>query len=117
MQRPAFLGGKVAPQRIKRLNENYYRGEKPKYLVNHQECHYSRPGLPSTKHRDRNMSEPVALPWRTRLGDDYAVNLPIVLDDGHKLPNRLASAHPALQGIENIFEPVIHIVDLERTAA
>jgi hypothetical protein len=28
------------------------------------------------------MPEPVALSWRGRLVDDYAVNLPIVEDDG-----------------------------------
>jgi hypothetical protein len=52
------------------------------------------------------MSEPVALSWRGRLVDDYAVNLPIAEEDGLKLPHRLASAHPALQGIENVFEPI-----------
>ena len=52
------------------------------------------------------MPEPVALSWRGRLGDDYTVNLPIVEDDGLKLPNCLASSHPALQRIENIFEPI-----------
>lgn len=60
------------------------------------------------------MPEPVALSWRGRLTDDYAVNLTIVEDDERKLPNCLAPSHPALQGIENIFEPVIHIVDLQR---
>jgi hypothetical protein len=52
------------------------------------------------------MPESVALSWRGRLTDDYAVNLPIVEDDGFKLPNCLASSHPALQRIENIFKPV-----------
>ena len=59
------------------------------------------------------MPEPVALSWRGRLVDDYAVNLPIVEDDGLKLPNCLTPSHPALQRIENIFKPIIHIVDLE----
>jgi len=36
------------------------------------------------------MPEPETLFRRQRLGDDHAENLPIVLDDGHKLPNRLA---------------------------
>ena len=60
------------------------------------------------------MPEPVALSWRGRLTDDYAVNLPIVEDDGFKLPNCLTPSHPALQRIENIFKPIIHIVDLQR---
>ena len=60
------------------------------------------------------MPEPVALAWRGRLGDNDAVNLTIVLDDGRKLPNCLAPAHSPLQRIENIFEPIIHVVDLER---
>ncbi len=63
------------------------------------------------------MPETVALFRRRGLGDDHVKNLPIVLDDRHKLPNCLTSADPALQGIENIFEPVIHVVDLERAAA
>ena len=46
------------------------------------------------------MPEPVALSWRGRLVDDYAVNLPIVEDDGLKLPNCLTPSHPALQRIE-----------------
>ena len=33
------------------------------------------------------MPEPGGLSWRGRLTDDYAVNLPIVEDDGHKLLN------------------------------
>jgi len=52
------------------------------------------------------MPEPETLFRRQRLRDEHVKNLPIVLDDGLKLPNRLASAHSALQGIENIFEPV-----------
>ena len=52
------------------------------------------------------MPEPVALSWRGGLVDDYAVNLPIVEDDGFKLPNCLTPSHPALQRIENIFKPV-----------
>ena len=48
------------------------------------------------------MPEPVALSWRGRLTDDYAVNLPIVSDDGGKLPNCLTSSHSALQRIENV---------------
>jgi hypothetical protein len=52
------------------------------------------------------MPEPMALSWRGRLGDDYAVNLPIVEDDGLKLPNCLTPSHPALQRIENIFKPI-----------
>ena len=52
------------------------------------------------------MPEPVALSWRGRLTDDYAVNLPIVSDDGRKLPNCLTTSHPALQRIENIFKPI-----------
>lgn len=59
----------------------------------------------------------MALPWRGGLGDDYAVNLPIVEDDGFKLPNCFAPSHPALQRIENIFEPIIHVVDLQRASA
>ena len=50
------------------------------------------------------MPEPVALSWRGRLTDDYAVNLPIVEDDGFKLPNCLTPTHSALQRIENIFK-------------
>ena len=46
------------------------------------------------------------LSWRGRLVDDYAVNLPIVEDDGLKLPNCLTPSHPALQRIENIFKPI-----------
>ena len=60
------------------------------------------------------MPEPVALSWRGRLTDDYAVNLPIVEDDGRKLPNCRTPSQPALQRIENIFKPVIYIVDLQR---
>jgi len=52
------------------------------------------------------MPEPETLFRRNGLGDDHAVNLPIVLDDGHKLPNGLAPTHPTLQRIENIFKPV-----------
>jgi hypothetical protein len=52
------------------------------------------------------MPEPVALSWRGGLVDDYAVNLPIVEDDGFKLPNCLTPSHPALQRIENIFKAV-----------
>ena len=45
--------------------------------------------------RDCNMPEPETLFRRQRLRDEHVKNLPIVLDDGLKLPNRLASAHPA----------------------
>ena len=62
------------------------------------------------------MPEPVALSWRGRLADYYAVNLTIVEDGGFKLPNCLTSSHSALQRIENIFKPVIHIVDLQRAS-
>lgn len=52
------------------------------------------------------MPEPVALSWRGRLADDYAINLTIVEDDGLKLPNCLTPSHSALQRIENIFKPI-----------
>jgi hypothetical protein len=42
------------------------------------------------------MPEPVALSWRGRLTEDYAVNLTIVLDDGRGLlisPQVLRSIH------------------------
>jgi len=38
------------------------------------------------------MPEPETLFRRNGLGDDHAVNLPIVLNDEHKLPNRLTPA-------------------------
>ncbi len=60
------------------------------------------------------MPKPVALSWRGRLVDDYAVNLTIVEDDGLKLPNCLTPSHPALQRIENIFKPIIYVVDIQR---
>lgn len=51
------------------------------------------------------MPEPVALSWRGRLADDYAVNLPIVEDDGFKLPNCLASTEMTglTSGVVRIF--------------
>jgi hypothetical protein len=52
------------------------------------------------------MPEPVALSRRGRLANDYAVNLPIVENDGGKLPNFLTPSHSALQRIENIFKPI-----------
>ncbi len=52
------------------------------------------------------MPKAMALSRRKGLADDHTVNLPIVVDDGHKLPHRLASTHPTLQRIENIFEPI-----------
>ena len=63
------------------------------------------------------MPESVALSWRGGLGDDYTVNLPIVEDDGRKLPNCLTPSHPALQRTENIFKPIIHVVNLQRASA
>jgi hypothetical protein len=39
------------------------------------------------------------------------------LDDGHKPPDGLAATHPAMQRIENIFEPIIHVMDLKRARA
>lgn len=61
------------------------------------------------------MPEPETLFRRKGLRNDYAINLPIVLDDWRKLPNRHTSAHAPLQGIENIFKPIIHVVDLQCT--
>ena len=43
------------------------------------------------------MPEPVALSWGGGLVDDYPVNLPIVEDDGLKLPNCLTP--PEMTGL------------------
>jgi hypothetical protein len=58
------------------------------------------------KPRNRDMPEPVALSWRGRLDDDHAVNLPIVEDDGFKLPNRLAPTEMTglAPGVVRIFD-------------
>ena len=52
------------------------------------------------------MPEPETLFRRPRLGDDHAVNLPIVVDDGHKLPNRLAPTEMTglAPGVVRIFD-------------
>jgi hypothetical protein len=47
------------------------------------------------------MPEPETLFRRRGLGDDHVKNLPIVLDNAHKLPKRLAPAHPDQRDIKN----------------
>ena len=62
------------------------------------------------------MPQAVALFRRRKLSDGDAINLTIVEDDRFKLPNCLTSSHSALQRIENIFKPIIHVVDLQRAS-
>jgi hypothetical protein len=52
------------------------------------------------------MPETVALSRRRRLVDDYAVNLPIVEDDGFKLPIRLTPTEMTglTSGVVRIFD-------------
>ncbi len=66
--------------------------------------------LPATEFSDCQMTEALALPrWLPLLHYD-SIDLPVVWNDRYKRASLLWSASPALQRVQDIFQPIIDVV-------